>query len=140
MTPWQKLVAITLLGFVSIAQAGSDYPFFPQPNYFKKYLAKPVTGVELGPPVLLEDYVIDSKLELSVKAYLTLVMANNPNVSIQKLSVTVSEDAITRAFGAFDPLATASFTTTRALSGTTSAVNGATTLNSLSQPFNVGVT
>jgi outer membrane protein len=139
MTAWQKLVAITLLGFVSMAQAGSDYPFFPQPNYFKKYLAKPVTAVELGPPVLLENYVVDSKLELSVKSYLALVMANNPNVSIQKLTVAISEDAITRGLSIFDPLATASFSATRTLTGTTSAVNGATTLNSLSQPLNLGV-
>jgi outer membrane protein TolC len=139
MTAWQKLVAITLLGFVSMAQAGSDYPFFPQPNYFKKYLAKPVTAVELGPPVLLDNYVVDSKLELSVKSYLALVMANNPNVSIQKLTVAISEDAITRGLSIFDPLATASFSATRTLTGTTSAVNGATTLNSLSQPLNLGV-
>jgi outer membrane protein TolC len=140
MTPSRKSVAIALLTSVSLATASDLYPFFPQPNYFKQYLARPVTGFELGPPVRFDDYVIDSKLELSVKAYLTLVMANNPSVSIQKLNVTVSEDAITRAFGIFDPLATASFTTTRALSGTTSAINGAATLNSLSQPFNVGVT
>lgn len=139
MTPRQKLVAITLLGFVPVAQAGNDYPFFPQPNYFKKYLAKPVTGFELGPPLQLENYVVDSKLELSVKSYLTLVMANNPNVSIQRLSVEISEDAITRGQSIFDPLATASFSATRVLTGTTSAVNGATTLNSLSQPLNLGV-
>ncbi|HTB15338.1 MAG TPA: TolC family protein [Bryobacteraceae bacterium] len=139
MTLRQKHVAITLLIFGSIARAGDDYPFFPQPNYFRKYLARAVTSVELGPPVLLENYVVDSKLELSVKAYLNLVMANNPNVSIQKLTVALSDDAITRAFGMFDPLATASFSATRTLTGTTSAVNGATTLNSLSQPLNLGV-
>lgn len=138
MTSCPKLVAITLLGSVSFAQAG-DYPFFPQPDYFKKYLARPVTGFQLGPPVLLENYVVDSKLELSVKAYLNLVMANNPNVSIQKLTVAISDDAITRAFGMFDPLATASFSATRTLTGTTSAVNGAATLNTLSQPLNLGV-
>jgi outer membrane protein len=139
MTRCPKLVAITLLGFLPMVQAGSDYPFFPQPTYFTKYLARPVTGFELGPPVLLENYVVDSKLELSVKAFLNLVMANNPNVSIQRLTVAISEDAITRAFGLFDPLATASFSATRTLTGTTSAVNGATTLNSLSQPLNLGV-
>jgi outer membrane protein TolC len=133
--PWLKPVAITLLGFVSIAQAGDDYPFFPQPNYFRKYLARPVTGFELGPPVRLEDYVVEGKLELSVKSYLNLVMANNPSVSIQRLNVAISDDAITRAFGIFDPTATASFTATRTLSGTTSAVSGATTINSLSQPL-----
>jgi outer membrane protein TolC len=139
MTSRQKLVAITLLGFVSIAQAGDDYPFFPQPDYFKKYLSRAVTAVELGPPVLLENYVVASKLELSVKAFLNLVMANNPNVSIQKLTVALSDDAITRGLGIFDPLATASFSATRTLTGTTSATNGAATLNSLSQPLSFGV-
>jgi outer membrane protein len=139
MTPGPKLAAITLLGFVSAASAGDDYPFFPQPNYFKKYLSRAVTGFELGPPVLIENYVAGSKLELSVKAFLNLVMANNPNVSIQKLTVAISDDAITRAFGIFDPLATASFSTTRTLSGSTSAVSGASTLDSLSQPLNLGV-
>jgi outer membrane protein len=136
--PWLKQVAITLLGSMSIVRA-DDYPFFPQPSYFKTYLARPVTGFELGPAVQFEDYVVDSKLELSVKSFLTLVMANNPNVSIQKLSVAISDDAITRALGMFDPLALASFSTTRTLSGTTSAVNGATTLNALSQPLNLSV-
>jgi hypothetical protein len=41
--------------------------------------------VELQPPLHFEDYVVDGKLELSLKAYLDLVMANNPNVSIQRL-------------------------------------------------------
>jgi outer membrane protein len=137
--PWPKLAATILLGFVPFAQAADDYPFFPQPGYFKKYLARPVTGFELGPPVQFEDYVVDSKLELSVKSFLNLVMANNPNVSIQKLTVAVSDDAITRALGMFDPLASAGFSTTRSLTGSTSAVNGAATLDALSQPLNLGV-
>jgi outer membrane protein len=138
MPPWLKAIAITLLGSVSLARA-DDYPFFPQPSYFKKYLARPVTAYELGPPVQFEDYVVDGKLELSVKSFLTLVMANNPNVSIQRLTVAVSDDAITRALGMFDPLATAGFSTTRSLTGATSVVSGASTINSLSQPLNLGV-
>jgi outer membrane protein TolC len=140
MTPsWLQPVAITLLGSLSIAYAGDDFPFFPQPNYFKRYFARPLTGFELGPPIRFEDYVVDSKLELSVKSFLTLVMANNPNVSIQKLTVAISDDAITRALGIFDPFATASFSATRTLTGTTSATSGAATINSLSQPLNLGV-
>jgi outer membrane protein len=137
--PWLQPVAITLLGSVSIAYAGDDFPFFPQPNYFKRYFTRPATGVELGPPIRFEDYVVDLKLELSVKSFLTLVMANNPNVSIQKLTVAISDDAITRAFGIFDSSATASFSATRTLTGTTSATSGAATINSLSQPLNLGV-
>jgi outer membrane protein len=128
--PRLKVVAILVVGAMSIARA-DDYPYFPQPNYFKKYLGRAVTGFELDPPVQFENYVVDSKLELSVKSY--------PNVSIQRLTVAISDDAITRGLGMFDPFATASFSTTRTLSGTTSAVNGATTLNSLSQPLNLNV-
>ena len=135
---WFKAVAIFLPAWMPIVRA-DDYPFFPKPDYFKKYLARPVTGYELGPPVQFDDYVIESKLELSVKSFLTLVMANNPNVSIQKLTVAISDDAITRGLGIFDPLATASFSTLRTISATTSAVNGAATLDSLSQPLSLGV-
>jgi outer membrane protein len=135
---WFKAVAILLPAWMPILHA-DDYPFFPKPDYFKKYFARPVTGYELGPPVQFDDYVIESKLELSVKSFLTLVMANNPNVSIQKLTVAISDDAITRGLGIFDPLATASFSTLRTISATTSAVNGAATLDSLSQPLSLGV-
>lgn len=138
MTP-PKLVAITLLALVPLAQAQREFPYFPQPGYFTKYLAKPVTGYELGPPVLIGNYLVDGKLQLSVKSYLNLVMANNPNVSIQRLNLVVSEDAITRSLGIFDPLATASFSATRTFSGSTTAVNGAATLDSLSQPLNLGI-
>jgi outer membrane protein TolC len=67
-------------------------------------------------------------------------MANNANISLQRLSVVTSQDAITRAFGQFDPTATASFQATRTLSETTTATAGAATLNTLSQPLAFGVT
>ena len=55
------------------------------------------------------DYVEGGKLELSLRSYLELVMANNTDIAIQRLTVDVAQNAITRAFAAFDPLATASF-------------------------------
>jgi outer membrane protein TolC len=96
--------------------------------------------VELQPPLKFEDYVAEGKLELSLKAFLGLVMSNNPNVGIQRLSLTLNEDSITRAFGQFDPVATASFQATRSLSAGSSALAGGSTINLLSQPFNLGVT
>lgn len=135
-----KSVTISLFGLLGVAYAADNDPYFPQPSFFKKYFARPITTVELQPPAKLEDYVVDERLELSVKAFLDLVMANNPNISIQRLNVVLSQDAITRAFGLFDPLATSSFQTTRILSQTTNATSGASTLNTLSQPFSMGVT
>src|ERR1700729_3113720 len=100
---WLTL-ALILSGLASAAD-----PYFPKPSYFKKYFARTVTKVDLQPPVKLADYVVDGKLELSLKSFLDLVMANNPNVLIQRLSLVVNEDAILRAFGNFDPVATANF-------------------------------
>ena len=117
--------------------ADSD-PFFPQPGYFKTNFRRANTRVELQAPLHFEDYVVDGKLELSLKSYLDLVMANNPNVSIQRLSIVLFDDAVTRAASIFDPLGSASFLATRSLSSGTTALSGASTVNSLSQPFSLG--
>jgi outer membrane protein len=139
MTPSFRALALSLLALSGAARAADQDPYFPKPSYFRKYFARVVTKVELEPPVHLEDYLVEGKLELSLKAYLDLVMANNPNISLQRLSVVTSQDAITRAFGQFDPTATASFQAIRTKSETTNATQGAATLNTLSQPLTFGV-
>lgn len=137
----QSLRPLTIAVLLAAAASGaSQDPYFPKPSYFKKYFARTVTKVELAPPVRFEDYAAGGKLELSLKAYLGLVMSNNPNVSIQRLNLTLNEDSITRAFGQFDPVANASFSATRALTAGTTALSGGSTLNQLSQPLNLGVT
>lgn len=140
MTQLFRAITIgVLIGSVAACAADQD-PYFPKPSYFKKYFARVVTKVELVPPAHLEDYVVDGRLELSLKSYLDLVMANNTSISLQRLSVVMYQDAIMRAFGQFDPVANASFSATRTLSETTTATAGAPTLNTLSQPLTFGVT
>ncbi|HYL73238.1 MAG TPA: TolC family protein [Bryobacteraceae bacterium] len=125
--------------FVGLALAVSlgaqTEPFFPKPSYFKRHFGKTATRVELQPPVRLSDFVAGGTLELSLRNYIDLVMANNPDVTIQKLTVEFNRNAITRAFGVFDPFATASFAATRTRTPSNSLLAGATTLNSLNQPF-----
>jgi len=133
-------LTLSLLMLACVAHGADQDPYFPKPSYFRKYFARTVTKVELQPPLKFEDYVAEGKLELSLKAFLGLVMSNNPNVGIQRLSLTLNEDSITRAFGQFDPVATASFQATRSLSAGSSALAGGSTINLLSQPFNLGVT
>lgn len=113
---------------------------FPSRGYFRTVFTPPQTRVELRPPVRLEEFVVGDKLELSLKNYLDLVMSNNPDIQVQKLSVEIQKNAITRAFGAFDPTVTASFNSTRTKSQTGDVLAGAATLNQLSQPFNAGFT
>ena len=112
-------------------------PRFPSGAWIRQHFDKPVPHVELHPPTRLSDFVANSKLELSLKSYLELVLANNTDIQIQKLTIETQRNAITRAFAPFDPTAIASFRSTRAESPTNDALAGAATLNQLTQPFSV---
>jgi outer membrane protein TolC len=109
--------------------------FFPQPAYFKTHFKTTPTKVELQPPARLNDFVADGKLELSLKDFLDLAMANNPDITIQKVSVERQVNAILRAFGPFDPFLQGGFNTTRQIAPSSTELNGAATLNQLTQPF-----
>jgi outer membrane protein len=67
-------------------------------------------------------------------------VANNPDVIVQRLTVQFNQDAITRAFAPFDPFLTASFSATRSITPTGTLLQGATTLNTLTQPLSLGYT
>ena len=111
-----------------------DTPQFPRKPFWRKRFENPSTQVELRAPIHLDDYVQGEKLTLSLKNYIDLVMSNNTDVEIQRLSVEVSRNAITRAFAPFDPSFFGSFTNQRTKTPTTNTLQGATTLNQLSQP------
>lgn len=133
------IAALILVGSVPFELGAQTDPFFPKASYFRKHFANVPTKVELQPPARLADFVVDNKLELSLKSYLDLVMANNPDIGVQKLDVEISRDAILRSFSVFDPLATAAFSAVRQQSPSTSVNNGSVpTLNTLSQPFSLG--
>src|SRR5260370_7010170 len=106
MSPRSKALITGLLAVLGVVQAADDDPFFPKPSYFKKYFAQPVTQVELQLPVKLEDYLVDERLELSLKSYLELVMANNADISIERLSVVSTRNATPSPSGASHPLPT----------------------------------
>ena len=92
--------------------------------------------MELQSPARLDDYVVGGKLELSLRSYLDLVMANNTDIAIQRLTIDVAQNAITRAFAPFDPLATASFSSTEQRTPSGDQLTGASTLVELTQPAN----
>ena len=130
-------------GIFLTAGAFAQMSSFPKPSYFRETFQKAQTKVELRPPAKLSDYVADGKLELSLKHYLELVMANNTDVQIQLLSVEVPKNNIQAAFGVWDPTTQTSFSTTRSTSLPTSALdarNTSGTTKSLSQPYNLRYT
>lgn len=126
--------------FTPGSSAYLDAPRFPSGTWLRQHFDKPVPHVELQPPIRLPDFVTGNKLELSLRSYLELVLANNTDIQIQKLTVETQRNAITRAFSAFDPVATTSFRSTRAKNPTNDALAGAATLNQLTQPFALNYT
>ena len=124
-------------GVLLAAGAFAQMNSFPKPSYFRETFSKTQPKVELKDPVRLKDFVIGDKLELSLKNYLALVMANNTDIQIQMLTLETPQNAITRAFATWDPTARASFQSNRTISPSTNILDGVPTtgaLNSLTQP------
>src|SRR3569833_3167870 len=114
------LSRLLLTGSLLTAGAFAQMSSFPKPNYFRETFQKTRTTVELRDPAKLRDYVVGGKLELSLKHYLELVMANNTDIQLQFLTVEQPKNAIQTAMGVWDPTGRASFTTTRSTSLPTS--------------------
>ncbi len=122
--------AALLLTASAVAQVTS----FPKRSYFRETFYRQVTKVELQSPARLGDFVASGKLELSLRQYLELVMANNTDIQISKLTVETPRNQILRASSVFDPVATASFSNTRTKTPSSDALAGAATLSTLNQP------
>jgi len=128
------LLRLLSVGSFLVTTVFAQISVFPKPAYFRETFSQPVTKVELRPPVRLSDFVVGDKLELSLRSYLELVMANNTDVSIQRLTVETAQNALVRALAPFDPLATARFTSERQRTPSNDVLAGAATLSQLRQP------
>ncbi|MFN0166853.1 MAG: TolC family protein [Bryobacteraceae bacterium] len=133
-----RFMAVALVVvLVAHAQDPTPMPFFPKSDYFRTIFEKPKSSVQIQEPVKLQDYVVGDKLELSLRAYLELVAANNTDIAISRLTIETARNAITRSYSPFDPLGTASFLSTRNTAPTTTVLAGANTLKTLNQPLNL---
>ena len=82
--------------------SAQDRNFFPKPGYFRETLGSPNLHVELKPPTQIADFVVGGKLELSLRAYIELVMANNTDVALTRLNIGTATPARTlAAYGTF---------------------------------------
>jgi len=147
---WGTLLASLAAGVLTIGTGLAQVNSFPRPSYFRETFSKPSRMVELAPPVRLDDFVVTGKdgvktLELSLRDYLSLVMSNNTDIAIQRLTISTAENAVLRSFSIFDPRAAASWNSSRSKSpisnlvdigqvGSTSVTTNA--LATLRQPAN----
>jgi outer membrane protein TolC len=127
-------------GILLTAGALAQTSSFPKPAYFRETFQRTQTKVELKDPVRLKDFVATGKLELSLKHFLELAMANNTDIQLQLISLEIPKNNILAAFGVWDPRALASFATTRSTTvptNATTAQNAASLTKSLTQPYNL---
>jgi outer membrane protein TolC len=118
----------------------STYPQFGSKAYVRTIFRREAPRFELAGPIRLRDFVVSDRLELSLKSYLELVLLNNTDIQIQRLTLELPKNAITRAFSIFDPQFVGRFQSTRANTITTDALQGASTLSQLNQPLSLNWT
>jgi outer membrane protein len=120
--------------FAHDKNVNEDAPTIFSRSYFKKSFGPPDTKVELKDPVKFQDYIVDGKLELSMRSYLDLVLNNNVDIAVSRLAVEIPRNQILRAYSVFDPFFFGQFATTREERPTSDALAGAAALNTLTQP------
>jgi len=121
---------------MNFAVEDASAPWVGSGAWMRRVFSPGDTRVTIQPPVRLKDYVVDGKLVLSLKSYLDLVLANNTDIAIQRLSIEVPKNAIQRAFAIFDPLLTSNFNATRSNTPAINQLQGASVVSQLNQPLN----
>jgi len=92
----------------------------------------------LPAPQDLQDHVANGKLVLSLDDSIRLALANNTDIHIDSSQIDFALDNLQRSHSPFDPVATSSFSDSRAKSPAISTTQGATILNTLSQSAGLG--
>ncbi len=126
------LVPVATLLLAAAPLAG-QLATFPDGAYFREMWQGAPYSVEIDTVSNLEEHVVDGKLELSLRAYLELVMANHPDVQIQVLNVLESENSIERAFSPFDPNLALNFNANRGTNPSQDVLQGGDVVSTLRQ-------
>jgi outer membrane protein len=97
---------------------------------------KPATA--LLPPRDLQDHVVNGKLVLSLDDSVRLALSNNTDIHLDHFQIETAEDNLQRVYAPFDPLLTSSFSDQRTKSPTSTQLQGASILNTLTQQTQFG--
>lgn len=127
------LVRLVCLTAVAALLAVAQFATFPDKAYFREQWQAPPLDIEIESVGRLEDFYFDGKMELSLRSYIELVMANSPDISLQKLAVFEQQNAIQRAFSPFDPTLNLGFTTNRSTTLPNDILQGADVRTNLNQ-------
>jgi outer membrane protein TolC len=133
------MVLRSLIFFLLAASTlAAQFDAFPAVNYFKEQWSRPPVAVEIESVSRLDDFVVNGKLQLSLRSYIELVMANNPDINLQKLAVYEQQNLIEAAHSPFDPNLDLAFNANRSTNQSTDVLQGAAVRSRLTQ--NAGIT
>ena len=127
------LVRSLCLSLALAAAVAAQLNTFPATDYFREQWVKAPVDMEIESVSRLEDFLYDGKLELSLRGFVELVIANNPDVSLQKLAVYEARNGVERAFNPFDPNLSANFTSNRSTTPSNDILQGADVRSQLTQ-------
>ena len=127
-----RLSPVAALLLAAVPAAG-QFATFPDGAYFREQWQSAPYAIEIGRVGNLEDFVVDGKLELTLRAYLELVMANHPDVQIQVINVLETENSIQSAFSPFDPNLSLDFNANRGTNPSQDVLQGGDVISTLRQ-------
>ncbi len=130
------LVRLVCLTAAAALLAGAQFATFPDKGYFREQWQAPPLDIEIESVGRLDDFYFDGKIELSLRSYIELVMANSPDINLQKLAVFEQQNAIQRAFSPFDPTLNLGFTNNRSTTLPNDILQGASVRTNLNQRAN----
>ena len=87
----------------------------------------------LPQPEGLADHVVDGKLTLSLDDAIRLALANNTDIQLNHTQIDFAKDGLQRSHQFFDPLFTSTFSDQRSKSPSSSQLQGAPVVNTLTQ-------
>ena len=95
-----------------------------------------------APPLLapqdFKDHVVEGKLVLSLDDSIRLALANNTDIRLDHYQVETAENNLRRVYAPFDPLLTSGFSDQRTKSPTSTQLQGASILDTLTQQTQIG--
>lgn len=126
-----KCAGLILVLFLMVRSVAGQT--FPTPGYMRQLIYRPSIPAQVKGPAELKDHVVEGKLRLTLAGAIRLALLNNTDVRLNELPIETGRLEVERAYQAFDPVATSSFSANRATTPTYTQLQGAPTLSTLNQ-------
>jgi outer membrane protein len=135
----KRFSGMVLVGiFFWMSAPGARAQTFPAPEWFRERFKRAPLPQRVPEAEGLREFVVNGKLRLTLTDAIKLTLTNNTSVRLNQLQYESSRFSILQAYAPFDPLFTSSFNANRSTSPTSSQLQGAQTLSSLSQSTQMG--